>query len=494
MFKSVFAKYVTACMLIITVGFALLLLIVTGIVAGFSERNTSKMMESAAKIAATAIQTDPDFEEGTADANAYLASCDLSYPTALISALIDNGNALIVLTDESGNALQTVALGSAESPSQITLTPDICGELQQKEGGVYVGTLELEADHWALSVAMLTNEAGESLGFVAILFPDLRIGGALAELTQTIVTSALLALLAILIAVYFITERTISPLREMSHAARSFAAGRFDVRVRVRGRDEVAELATAFNQMADSLENLEKLRNSFVANVSHDLRTPMTTIAGFIDSIRDGVIPPEEQDHYLEIVSIEVHRLSRLVSSLLDLSRIQAGDRKFTMKTFDICEMARLILISFEKKIDEKRLDVEFECEDDRMMVIADRDAIYQIFYNICHNAVKFARDGGKLRIRIENTKEKKLLVSVYNEGEGIPLEDQAMIFERFYKSDKSRGLDKSGVGLGLYIAKTIINAHGERIGVRSNPGKDCEFYFTLQRAMHHISRENEDK
>jgi len=253
--------------------------------------------------------------------------------------------------------------------------------------------------------------------------------------------------------------------------------------VKVRGRDEVADLAEAFNQMADSLENLEQMRNSFVANISHDLRTPMTTIAGFIDGIRDGVIPPEEHEYYLEVVSKEVHRLSRLVASLLDLSRIQAGDRKFVMKPFDICEMARVILISFEQQIEEKKLDVVFECEEDRMQVLADHDAIYQIFYNICHNALKFSREGGRLRLRILYTKEKRVQVSVYNEGQGIPQEELPQVFERFYKSDKSRGLDKTGVGLGLYIAKTIISAHGEKIWVESESGKWCEFSFTLQKA-----------
>ena len=165
----------------------------------------------------------------------------------------------------------------------------------------------------------------------------------------------------------------------------------------------------------------------------------------------------------------------------------------FTMVPFDICEMARLILISFEQQIEDKSLEVEFACDEDRMQVYADHDAIYQIFYNICHNAVKFSRRGGLLRLRITAEKEKKLLISVYNEGEGIPAEDQIHVFERFYKSDKSRGLDRSGVGLGLYIAKTIITAHGEKIGVISEPGKNCEFYFTLQRASH-SSHSSEEK
>ena len=149
--------------------------------------------------------------------------------------------------------------------------------------------------------------------------------------------------------------------------------------------------------------------------------------------------------------------------------------------------MARLILISFEKKIDEKRLDVSFECDEDRIPVNADHDAIYQVFYNLCHNAVKFASEGGALRIRITEGKGKKIQVAVYNEGQGIPKDDLGMVFERFYKSDKSRGLDKSGVGLGLFISKTIMSAHGEKIWVESEQGKYCEFFFTLSRSNHGI-------
>jgi signal transduction histidine kinase len=151
------------------------------------------------------------------------------------------------------------------------------------------------------------------------------------------------------------------------------------------------------------------------------------------------------------------------------------------MSRFDICEMTRQILISFEQKIDAKRLEVEFECEHEYMAVKADRDAIYQILYNICDNAVKFSREGGVLRVTIMRYKEKKLLISVFNEGQGIPPEDVPFVFERFYKSDKSRGLDKAGVGLGLFISKTIILAHNQDIWVRSNYGKNCEFCFTLE-------------
>jgi signal transduction histidine kinase len=302
----------------------------------------------------------------------------------------------------------------------------------------------------------------------------------LGVMIKTIIIASLWVMLAALVAVYIITQRVIGPLKDMSRMAKDFAAGNFAARVPVRGNDEVAELAVAFNNMADSLSRLEVMRNTFVANVSHDLRTPMTTISGFIDNILSGAIPPEKRSYYLELIRTEVQRLARLVASLLDISRIQAGDRKFDMRPFDICEMARRILISFEAKIEAKHLDVEFFCDEERLHAFADHDAIYQILYNLCDNAVKFSKEGGKLSVSLTLSKEHRVTVAVYNEGEGIAAADLPFVFERFYKGDKSRGLDKSGVGLGLFISKTIIDAHHESIWVESEAGSFCRFLFTL--------------
>ena len=325
------------------------------------------------------------------------------------------------------------------------------------------------------------NNAGTAVVGSVFAFSSSRgVDALVVNTVKTIVLASLWVFLAALVAVYFMSERIIGPLKDMSRAAKSYAAGNFDIRIPVRGTDEVAELATAFNQMATGLQSLEEMRRSFLANVSHDLKTPMTTISGFIDGILSGAIPPENQTEYLERIKSEVLRLSRLVRQLLDLSRIQAGDRRFEFVSFDICEVARQILLSFEQRIDEKKLDVEFNCDEERMRVLADKDAIHQILYNICDNAVKFSNDGGKLRIDVY-AKDKKIHVSVYNEGQGIPKDDLPFVFERFYKSDKSRGLDKSGVGLGLYISKTIIDAHGETITVDSEQGKYCRFEFTLK-------------
>ena len=286
----------------------------------------------------------------------------------------------------------------------------------------------------------------------------------------------------------FTVER---PVKRITDATSKMIEGDFSVRIEPIAKfatdDSFNEIIECINKMAEELSGVETLRTDFVANVSHDLRTPMTTIAGFIDGILDGVIPPEQTEHYLQVVSDEVRRLSRLVTALLDVSRLQAGDRKFNMQPFDVCEMGRQILISFEKKIDEKGLDVEFICDEDRMFVLADQDAIHQILYNICDNAVKFASERGQLKMSFtwsdaEGSRKRKAVVKVYNEGQGIPAEDLPFIFERFYKSDKSRSLDKSGVGLGMFISKTIIDAHGETISVSSEYGRYCEFAFTLAR------------
>jgi signal transduction histidine kinase len=236
-------------------------------------------------------------------------------------------------------------------------------------------------------------------------------------------------MIAAVIATYLITERMVKPLKNMTNAAKKFAKGDFTTRVYVGDtKDEVSELGTAFNNMADSLENLEKMRNSFLANISHDLRTPMTTIAGFIDGINSGAIPPEKHEYYLGVISAEVHRLSRLVSQLLDVSRLESGERKFNFTDFDIAEVARLILISFEKKIEDKKLEVEFDAEFDEMYAHADKDAIYQVLYNLCHNAIKFAKEGGVFRISISRATDTKLKISIYDQGQSISEEESLTI------------------------------------------------------------------
>lgn len=481
MFKSIFAKYITVFMLIILISFVALIAIITSTVNGYSVNSRTDQMESAAHSVSAYLEDKLERSELT-DFSAFVVLNESDIASVLRVVTANSADISILITDISGNIINYTDSDVSHINTGASIPKAVMDELIN---GVEISELNylegvFEDSHMIFAVPVI-NSNNYVCGTVFVCSASVSLDDLLGSMVRTILVASLWIMLAALIAVYFITEKVISPLKDMSNAAKSFAAGKFDVRVPVRGSDEVAQLAVAFNNMAESLDNLETMRNTFTANVSHDLRTPMTTIAGFIDGILAGAIPPDKHEYYLGIIATEVRRLSRLVASLLDISRMQAGDRKFTMVPFDICEMARQIIISFEQKIDTKRLEVEFECDDDNITVSADRDAIYQILYNICDNAVKFSREGGLLRLSLIRYKEKKILVSVYNEGQGIPSEDIPYIFERFYKSDKSRGLDKSGVGLGMFISKTIIKAHNQDIWVKSEYGQNCEFCFTLE-------------
>ncbi len=491
MFKSIFTKYITTFMLIILASFVMLAAIISTMMVTYYSDSAEQQITS------TADSMKYLLEERLADYPAESLSDYVKHHTDEVSAYFSaltryyEDTALFV-TDTEGNVLASVgfrdpSFGSTPVPESV---------MAAVREGSYQGDSDLQG-LFAMSRSVkgiaLKSRGGTVIGAVFACSTSESINSLMRTTVKAIVMTCLWVLLAALIAVYFISEKIIAPLKHMSQAAKSFAAGRFDVRVPVTGHDEVAELAVAFNNMAGSLADLENMRSTFLSNVSHDLRTPMTTISGFIDALLDGTIPQEKHEYYLRMIGDEVRRLSRLVAALLDVSRIQAGDRKFVMSAFDICEMARVILISFEQKIDKKRLEVEFDTEAENLYVWADRDAIYQILYNICDNGVKFSREEGKYRIRILE-RDRKVFLSVYNEGEGIKSEELPHVFERFYKSDKSRSLDKTGVGLGLYIAKSIIDAHGEEIWVKSKHGEYCEFIFTLKKATESQIKRSFDK
>ena len=273
--------------------------------------------------------------------------------------------------------------------------------------------------------------------------------------------------------------RQVKPIREMAQATRLYAEGDFDVRMRDYGRnDEVGELAASFNNMAESLQQTERQRREFIANISHELKTPMTTIAGYTDGILDGTIAPENERQYLQIISDESRRLSRLVRRMLDVSQLQAIDPLKGGNHFDVCESMRRVLISMEKKITDRHLDVDADIPDEPILVLGDNDLITQVIYNLLENATKFAREGSTLYLGV-TTLDGKARVTVRNVGDTISAEELPLLFERFHKSDKSRSEDKDGVGLGLYIVKTILEQHHEKINVTSENGVTT-FTFSL--------------
>jgi signal transduction histidine kinase len=288
-------------------------------------------------------------------------------------------------------------------------------------------------------------------------------------------------LATVLIFAFGFSKRMAKPLDEIAEASRSFARGDFSVRVQQRSdsSDEVGALIESFNKMADSLENAEKRRSEFISNVSHELRTPMTTISGFADGILDGTIPKEQEDVYLRSIRDETRRLARLVRTMLDASRTRAAAADPARRTdFDLTELIVQTLLSFESRATEKNLDVDPQLPENSVMVHADKDGITQVIYNLLDNAVKFADRGSCITLRLYKD-EKKAYIAVRDIGETIPPDDLPYIFDRFHKSDRSRSLDKDGVGLGLSLVKSIINGHDEDIVVRSENGV-TEFVFSL--------------
>ncbi|MCI2056174.1 MAG: HAMP domain-containing histidine kinase [Oscillibacter sp.] len=294
------------------------------------------------------------------------------------------------------------------------------------------------------------------------------------------VMTALVVLMVAFMATSVTTMRQIQPIREMAQATRRYAEGDFDIRMNDYGRDdEIGELASSFNNMAETLQQTERQRREFIANISHELKTPMTTIAGYTDGILDGTIPPENEKQYLQIIAGESRRLSRMVRRMLDVSQLQAMDPLKGGNRFDVCESMRRVIISMEKKINDHHLDVDADLPDEPVLVLGDNDMITQVLYNLLENATKFARQGSTLYMGV-TTIDGRARVTVRNEGETISAEELPLLFERFHKSDKSRSEDKDGVGLGLYIVKTILEQHKEKISVTSENGVTT-FTFSLR-------------
>lgn len=291
--------------------------------------------------------------------------------------------------------------------------------------------------------------------------------------------SALLPLVFMFIAEYSLVYRYTKPLKYMSVAAKSIARGDFSKRVPVMSNDEIGELSVLFNRMSESLSKSEKTGKSFIANVSHELKTPMTTISGFIDGIIDGTIDESQQEHYLQIVSAEVKRLARLVQSMLSLTKLESDDNPLKQENFRPSDTIINIVVSMEQSISSKNINIEGLVGLSQTVISADIDLIHQVFYNLTDNAVKFTPNGGTISFDLHRIDD-MLEFKIKNTGEGIPQNDLPHIFERFYKIDKSRSANKESLGLGLYICKTIAELHKGSIKVESDSESYTEFTVVL--------------
>ena len=407
----------------------------------------------------------------------------MSIYRTMIDNISENTGASIIVFDSTGSIVTVSGEGLSKSQyiGQV-LKKELSDPILAGQTISRTGVLDGFFKETVLTVGQPMQENGSTFGGVIMNLPVPDINEMYWDLFYKLSLTVLIAMLFSSILFYFLSKRITTPVKKMNSAVKEFAKGNFQKRVEYVSDDEMGELAMNFNDMADSLENLENMRSSFVANVSHELRTPMTTIAGFIEGILDGTIDESERDKYLEIVLSETKRLSRLVSDLLKIARMESGEETIHKRDFNINELVRLVLIKFERAIDEKRLDVQLDFESEECSVYADSDSITQVLTNLIHNAVKFTPEEGFLHIR-EWTYGNKAYIEVKNSGHGIEPDKLSFVFDRFFKGDASRGQDKSGVGLGLFIVRNIITSHDEKIWAESQVDQFTKFTFSLTRS-----------
>lgn len=331
-----------------------------------------------------------------------------------------------------------------------------------------------------LTVGVPFKIKDDIVGAVFVHSPVQEIRGTIQETYKNIWFAAIISAVISIILLFFTSKLISRPLMEMNQISREFAKGNFKKRLEISSKDEIGQLAFNFNAMADSLENLENMRRSFVANVSHELRSPLTSIRGYIQGVLDETIPPEESDKYLSIALDETKRLNKLINELLDLAQIESGQFPLTVTTFEINELIRRVLISQEERITAKDIEVSIDFQDEDYYVEGDKDRIQQVLYNLIDNAIKFNPEKGTLGIRTWDY-EDVVFVKIEDQGPGIPKDEIRHIWERFYQVDKSRSFKKGGTGLGLSIVKKIIEEHGQDVWINSKVGEGTEFIFSLR-------------
>ena len=395
----------------------------------------------------------------------------------------ESAEAYLFFTDRQGNVL------IASDPDKLTTTTvplDICqranavadpdarhyhafgdlgGALTEKS---YIAAVETIDDQSLFSGWLFLCSSGAQL-------TDFK-----QQFWSNFLMSACVMLLCASVLTRLLMRQLTDPLQKVTDAAQRFGGGDLSVRVEgVEGDGEVADLARTFNQMAENIQSNDNSRGQFMGNIAHELRTPMTTIKGFVDGILDGTISPEMQNHYLQLVSEETGRLARLIQNMLDLSKLESGEYQVNARMFNIWETLTGVALSAEQRINDGMIDIDGLTMDEKVLVYADPDLIHQVAYNLLDNAIKFTPAGGTIRFGVERLGP-EVEVSIWNSGQGISPEALPYVFQRFYKEDQSRGLHARGAGLGLNICKVLVNLSGGQIRVESKQGEWCRFVFTL--------------
>ena len=431
-------------------------------------RERRDLLESTAEVMADVAAAVSEVSE-FGDWGLSLQAASISRATGLHIFVCDEDGVVVVCSDalvtceHIGKAIPAEILSGVSGSAGFHRMTDLSGFYGEKR--------------YVAAVPVLQRD-GELTGYVFAAAEISAVWQLWRRFTLMLLLTACFTLLIAIPVSIVSSRRETAPLKEMAAAARQFAKGDLSVRVNGIGRtDEVGELCEAFNQMADSLETSEERRREFISSVSHELKTPMTTISGFADGLLDGTIPMENAPKYLSIIASETKRLSRLVRQMLDISRMKdrTEDRN---ASFDATEALRVSITNLYSRMEAKNLELRAEIPEHPVVCRGSGDDVARVIYNILENAVKFSDQGSPLTVSLFK-QGSKAYISVTDQGETIPKEELPVIFDRFHKSDRSRSLDRDGVGLGLYIVKTILDRMGEDIWVRSIDG-ETEFRFSL--------------
>ena len=481
--RSLFRKYFSVCCSVVLMSIVILGILFMVFAAQYFREDKLGALEKNAEYAAELTQEHVVSIEGVYQS--------VDYNSSLTSAWIPMAKSMdadIYLSNLSGEVLLCTHRSTC-SHKAYGIDEEIIEEV--KENGVFkeVGKMGeiYKSSYYTVGVPLKLSD-GRIAGVVFASASAQALTDFMGEILKMFLLSALVMMVVTFAVVYVVTGNLVRPLQQMVKATESFAKGDFSARVPINERDEIGKLSMAFNNMAASLAQQETVRRSFVANVSHELKTPMTSIAGFIDGILDGTIPPEKERHYLMIVSDEVKRLSRLVRSMLNIAKIEAGEMKLNPTVFVVNEAVLSSIFTFEQAIEAKHLEIK-GLDAGKIMVEADEDLIHQVVYNLLENAVKFVNEGGTIEVSY-TVDTKRTYINIKNSGEGIPKDEISKVFDRFYKTDRSRSIDKTGVGLGLHIVRSIVNLHQGEVIVRSVEGEYCEFSFSVATAPKALTKQ----
>ncbi len=405
---------------------------------------------------------------------------ELEVLNARLEIIGESAEACLFFTDPEGR----VMLSSSSSQVVGTQVPLALFDEMEPQGSYHLlSNLEgVLAEKSYVSVSQMRDADGQRSGYLFLCSSGARLEDFRDEFFSNFFLSACLMLLFANIACGLLMRRITVPLQKISDAAQRFGGGDLAVRVEgVTGEGEIADLARTFNTMAENIQTTDNSRGQFMGNIAHELRTPMTTIKGFIDGMLDGTIPQEENHHYLTIVSQETGRLARLVQNMLDITKLEAGEVPVHARNYDLWKTITDVVLSDEQRIEDGKIDIQ-GLGGPPMMICADPDFVHQVVYNIVDNAIKFTPEGGTISFAAQR-KGDMVEVRIENSGSGIAPEALPFVFERFYKEDRSRGMNTRGSGLGLHICKILVNLSGGQIHAESEEGKWCRFVFTLRAA-----------